>query len=233
MNKVILVTGTRKGIGKSIAEYYLQKGCKVIGISRRMGSIDNENYQHYSLNVSDETLVIKAVKEISKKYGRIDALINNAGVAAMNHLLLTPSEMVKKVFETNYLGTFLFTREVSKIMIKQKYGRIVNFSTVAVALKLDGEAVYASSKAAIENFTKISSKELGSFGITVNAIGPTPIETDLIKNVPQQKIDNLIKQQSIKRFGNFNDVINVIEFFLSDSSEFITGQIVYLGGINS
>ena len=93
--------------------------------------------------------------------------------------------------------------------------------------------LYAASKAAVESLTKIASKEFGSFGITVNAIGPTPVPTDLIKNVPKEKMDNLLAQQAIKRFGNINDLLNVIDFFIDDKSEFITGQVLYLGGINN
>ena len=117
-------------------------------------------------------------------------------------------------------------------MMKNKCGRIVNFSTVAVPLKLEGEAIYASSKAAIVKLTEIMSKEFANLGITVNAIGPTPIETDLIKSVPKEKMDNLMNVQSIKRYGELSDISNVINFFIKKESDFITGQTVYLGGIS-
>ena len=116
-------------------------------------------------------------------------------------------------------------------MQRKRYGRIINFVTVAVPLNLEGEAVYASSKAAVSSLTKILAKELSSYNITVNAIGPTPIETDLILSVPGDKIKNIINQQAIKRFGTFKDTSNVIDFFINDKSDFITGQIIYLGGI--
>ena len=117
-------------------------------------------------------------------------------------------------------------------MMKNKNGRIINFSTVAVPLNLQGELVYSSSKSAVEQLTKVLAAELGSSNVTVNAIGPTPVDTDLIKNVPKDKIDKLIEYQSIKRLGEFNDVLNIIKFFTSKESNFITGQIIYLGGIN-
>lgn len=110
--------------------------------------------------------------------------------------------------------------------------RIINFATVATPLRLEGEAIYAASKAAIVNLTQICAKELSEFGITVNALAPTPIPTDLIKNVPKNKINALLNQQAIKRFGKFDDVLNVIEFYLNEKSDFITGQVIYLGGIN-
>ena len=118
-------------------------------------------------------------------------------------------------------------------MMKQKFGRIVNYTTVAKPLRLEGEAIYAASKAAIENFTQTIAKEVASYGITVNAIGPTPIQTDLIKAIPKEKIAELLNKQAIKRFGTFEDIINAIEFFCDEKSDFITGQIIYLGGVNN
>ena len=168
-----------------------------------------------------------------KEFYKIDILLNNAGIASMNHSITTSFQSVKNIFATNFFGTFLFTREVSKIMMKQKFGRVVNYTTVATPLRLEGEAIYAASKAAIENFTQTIAKEVASYGITVNAIGPTPIQTDLIKAVPKNKIDELISKQAIKRFGTFEDIINVIEFFCNEKSSFITGQIIYLGGVNN
>jgi len=231
MDKVIVITGTRKGIGKQLAEHFLNRGAIVCGCSRGKSSIDHPAYKHFELDVANEKLVIAMVRKIKREFGRIDILLNNAGIAAMNHLMTTPYTNARTVFDTNFFGTFLFTREVSKIMMKKKSGRIVNYSTVATPLNLAGEAVYAASKAAIESFTRVSAKELGEFGIRVNAIGPTPVPTDLIRNVPEAKLEELLDQQAIRRFGNFEDVLNVINFFIDEPSDFITGQIIYLGGV--
>ncbi|OHD06015.1 MAG: oxidoreductase [Spirochaetes bacterium GWD1_27_9] len=232
MSRIILITGTRKGIGKELSEYYLGKGFTVIGCSRQEKSIEHPNYHHYNTDVSDEKGVVAMVSDIRKKFKRIDYLLNNAGVASMNHLILTPLETARRVFDTNFFGTFLCLREVSKLMMKQKFGRIVNYSTVAVPLVLEGEAIYSASKMAVEQLTKIAAKELADFNITINAIGPTPVKTDLIKNVPENKIQDLLNRQAIKRFGEFDDLKNVIDFFLDDKSDFITGQVIYLGGVN-
>ena len=233
MNKIILITGTSKGIGKTLANYYLEKDFIVVGCSRGESSINHQNYKHFSLEIGDEKAVVSMVRTIKKEFGKIDILINNAGIASMNHILTTSVETISKLFNTNFLGTFLFTREVSKVMMKEKFGKIINFTTVAKPLRLEGEAIYASSKAAIETFTQRASKELSPFNITVNAIGPTPIQTDLIKAVPKDKIDELLNKQTIKRFGTFEDIINVIDFFINEKSSFITGQIIYLGGVNN
>lgn len=231
MIKVMVITGTRKGIGRYLAEYYLEKGMIVCGCSRNETDLIHENYSHYCLNVSDEKEVKKMIFSIIKKYKKIDYLINNAGIASMNHSLLTPLSVLEKVFKTNVYGSFIYCREVGKVMIKNKFGRIVNFTSVASPLDLEGEAVYAASKAAVEKLTTILSKEFGRDGITVNAVGPSPIKTDLIKNVSSDKLDKLLDKQAIKEYGSYIDVSNIINFFINDNSDKITGQILYLGGV--
>ena len=230
-NPVTVITGTRKGIGKYLAEHYVAKGHTVIGCSR--GDIDWQlsNYEHFMLDVSDEKNVKRLFSSIRKKYGRVDNLINNAGIASMNHSLLTPASTVQKVLSTNVLGTFLFCREAAKLMKKTKYGRMVNFTTIAVPLKLEGEAAYVASKAGVKSLTEVLAREYAEYRITVNAIGPVPIETDLIRAVPKDKIQNLLDRQAIHRFGMFDDVTNVIDFYLKPESSFITGQTLYLGGV--
>ena len=185
------------------------------------------------LDINDEKSIVSMIRSVKKEFKKIDILLNNAGIASMNHFLTTSYQSVQNIFNTNFFGTFLFSREVSKVMMKQKFGRIVNFTTVASALRLEGEAIYAASKSAVENLTQTIAKELSPYNITVNAIGPTPIQTDLIKAVPKDKIEALLQKQSIKRFGTFEDIKNVIDFFIDKKSDFITGQIIYLGGVNN
>ncbi len=233
MSRVIIITGTRKGIGKELAEHYLTLGDIVVGCSRGKGTIENRDYRHYELDVCDEQSVIKMVRTTKREFGKIDILLNNAGIASMNHFVTTSFATVQDIFNTNFLGTFIFSRETSKAMMKQKYGRIVNYTTVASALRLEGEAIYAASKGAIENFTQTIAKEIAPFNITVNAIGPTPVETDLIRAVPKDKIEDLLDRQAIKRFGTFEDIRNVIDFFIDKKSDFITGQVIYLGGVHN
>lgn len=229
--QITLITGTRKGIGKYLVEHYITRGHLVVGCSREVPDWTIQGYKHYEADVSDEKAVLQIFSGIRKEYGRLDNLINNAGIASMNHTILTPLSSVHSVLNTNVVGTFLFCREAAKLMQKNKYGRIVNFATVATPLKLEGEALYAASKAAIVTLTQILAREFADLGITVNAVGPTPIKTDLIRGVPQAKIDLLLSRQAIREYGTFEDVSNVIDFYLMPESRFVTGQVIYLGGV--
>lgn len=231
--QVLLITGARKGIGRFLAEYYTNAGYVVVGCSRDPSEFQHENYRHLCADVGNEAALGNLFTQIKNEFGRLDVLINNAGIASMNHVLLTPVHTIKNILNTNVLGTFLVCREATKLMRKRNYGRIVNFSSVAAPLKLEGEAIYAASKAAIVNLTKTMAFELATFGITVNAVGPTPVGTDLVRSVPQAKIDSLIARQAVKRWGEFRDIANVIDFFVKPESDFITGQVIYLGGVSS
>lgn len=229
--RVILITGSRKGIGRHLVEHYLEQGLRVVGCSRKPLDLAHARYTHVCADITDEAAVKALFARIRSDCGRLDALVNNAGIASMNHALLTPMSAVEDVMRTNFLGTFLVSREAAKLMRRSGGGRIVNFSTVAVPLALAGEAAYAASKAAVVTLTAILAKEFAPLGITVNAVGPTPIDTDLIRAVPEEKIAALIDSQAIKRLGEPRDVANVIDFFLRPESDLVTGQTLYLGGV--
>ena len=229
---VALITGTRKGIGKHLAERLAATGYRVIGCSREPAGWQAENYEHVQADVSIEDDVKRLLAVVQKKHGRLDAVVNNAGIASMNHALLIPASTLDRVFAVNVRGTFLICREAAKLMRRRRFGRIVNMTTIAVPLALEGESIYAASKAAVESLTRVLSRELADFGITVNAVGPSPVETDLIRGIPKDRIQKLLDRLPLRRHGTCEDVSNVVEFFIKPESGCITGQVIYLGGAN-
>jgi 3-oxoacyl-[acyl-carrier protein] reductase len=218
---VILITGARKGIGRDLALHYLGRGARVVGCSRQPSDLEADGYWHHCLDVGDEAAVRRLLAEVRERHGGLQALINNAGIAAMNHALLTPMDTARRILDTNVAGTFLLCREAARLLRSASHARVVNLTSVAVPLRLEGEAIYAASKAAVEALTRILARELAPLGITCNAVGPTPIETDL-----------LVARQAIPRLGRPADVANVVDFFLRPESDFITGQVIYLGGVS-
>lgn len=227
----ILITGASQGLGLSLAEYYLAQGDGVFGCSRGPTSLRHERYAHFALDVSDEAAVNAMADSIRTSHGGLDVVINNAGVASMNPIALTTLGAARRIVETNLLGTFLFTRAGIRLLRGSRAGRIVNLTTVAVPFRLEGEALYAASKSAIETFTRITAKEVAPFGITCNAVGPSPVKTRLTENIPEEKINQLMGRQAMRRWAEPADVANVVDFFLRPESGMITGQVIYLGGV--
>jgi 3-oxoacyl-[acyl-carrier protein] reductase len=228
---VLVVTGARKGLGRAVARHFLDRGFVVAGMSRGTSDLVHERYAHFCADVADEAAVKQSIAEIARRFGRIDVLVSNAGIASMNHALLTTAAAMRRILETNTVGSFLVAREAAKVMRRRHYGRIVNVSSVAVPMALSGEAAYAASKAAVETLTRVLAREFAALGITCNAIGPTPIATDLIAGVPRDKIAEVVARQAIQRMGEVRDVVNALEFLIRPESDFVTGQVLYLGGV--
>lgn len=228
----ILITGTTRGLGKAMAEHFLAMGETVIGCGRTTQAISHPHYHHYILDLASTEAIDDFFFALRKDVNHLDVLINNAGIAKMNAFAMTPIESVQKIFSVNVHATFLFCQKAVGLLRKAKHPRIINMTTVAVPLQLEGEAAYAASKSAVETLTRIIAKELGSFHITCNAIGPSPINTDLIRGVGQDKIASLIQRQAIKRMATVDDVIHLADFLSQPASSMITGQVIYLGGIS-
>jgi len=232
LSRNILITGSSRGLGKALAEHYLNIGDKVYGCARSEGTIDHENYHHYQVDIASPEDVNNLFFSLRKEIKHLDAIINNAGIASMNAFALTPVESFQKIFNINVQGTFLFCQKAFGLLKKSPHPRIINMSTVAVPLQLEGESIYAASKSAVETLTRIIAKEYGSFGITCNAIGPSPIDTALIRGVAKDKIAKLIKRQAVQRMATEDDVINLADFFLRPESGMISGQVIYIGGVS-
>lgn len=227
----VLITGATRGIGLMLAEHYLAQGDEVIGVGRTPADLSHPNYTHRCVDVASSDEVDELFRELAQRVRTIDVLINNAGIASMNALALTPVETARRVVDTNLLGPFSFTRAAVRLMRGSGTARIVNFTSVAVPLCLEGEAIYAASKSAVETLTRIAARELAPFGITCNAVGPSPIQTGLIAGVPLDKLQALIDAQAIPRWAVYADVVNVVDFFLRPESSMVTGQVIYLGGV--
>jgi len=228
---IILITGDRKGIGRYLSEYYLEKGMTVIGCSRSETNLKHKNYQHYCLDVSDEQAVKKMYGEIRQTHDRLDVLINNAGVDLSSApILLVPYKSALKTVEINLLGTFLMSREAVKIMMKNSFGRIINFSSMIVKHEIKGTAIYAASKSAIISFTRVMAKEVYGYNITCNIIAPSPIKTDLIDSIDKDVLKDILKRNAIQELCKTEDISNTIDWFIKTTSNSITGQIIYLGG---
>jgi len=226
----VLVTGTSRGLGLALAQHFLEQGHTVVGCARSASPMDESHYTHVQMDVTDEQAVRVLMNTIRDTCGGLDAVVNNAGVARMLPLALTPADTARRILEVSFIGSFLLIHHALRLLRQSSAGRIVNFTSVAVPLSLQGEAVYASAKAAVETLTRTAAKELGPMGITCNAIGPSPIRTDLIRSVPEEKLATLIAQQSVPRWATASDVFNVIDFFLRPESGMVTGQVMYLGG---
>lgn len=228
----VLITGTTRGLGKAMADHFLALGDTVIGCGRTEQTITHLQYQHHLLDITSAEAVADFFFTLRHDHKHLDILINNAGIAKMNAFVMTPLESVQQVFAVNVNGTFLFCQKAIGLLRKSPHPRIINMSTVAVPLRLEGEAIYAASKSAVETLTRIIAKELGGFHITCNAIGPSPIATDLIKGVGRDKIADLVRQQAIKRMATVDDVLHLVDFLSQPASSMITGQVIYLGGIS-
>ena len=190
---VVLVTGARRGIGRFLASHFLSKGARVVGCSRKDIDWHSDGFYPFVADVSVEDDVSALMATVRKEFARLDVVINNAGIASMNAALLTPTNTIDEIMATNFRGAVLISREAAKLMMRRRFGRIVNVTSVAVPLQLEGESVYAASKSALVMYSKILAREVGPFGITVNVVGPSPIETDLIRNVPRDKIDRIVR----------------------------------------
>jgi 3-oxoacyl-[acyl-carrier protein] reductase len=232
VSRRVLITGATRGIGRHLAEHYLGLGDTVIGCGRSAASIDHPRYSHHVADVQSAEAVTGMLAAIRAAHDGLDVLINNAGVASMNAFLLTPPATAERIVSINVVAPMRLTHGAVRLLRRSPAGRIVNMTTIAVPLRLDGEAVYAASKAAMESFTRIVAKELGPMGITCNAVGPSVIRTRLTEGVPADKLKRLIAAQAIPREGTAADVANVVDFFLKPESGFVTGQVVYLGGFS-
>ena len=230
--KTILITGAGRGIGKMLASHYLSTGSyNVVGISKA-SEPDLEFDFFENICVEDSGQIAKLFSDLKKLNMEPDIVINNASVLTSQYAMIMTSSQAEDMISTNLLGTFLVSKEAAKHMRRKRFGRIINISSMAASLEPAGDSVYAATKMAVQTLANVFARELGSLGITCNSLGVTAIETDMLNQLPRDKIDEIINDLRIPRYAKLEDIINVINFFISPDSDYITAQTLYLGGIN-
>jgi 3-oxoacyl-[acyl-carrier protein] reductase len=226
----MVVTGTSKGIGYGVVQHFLAKGYRVAGCSRGQATINADNYIHTVLDIADENEVRNWIRSVKRTCKRIDVLVCNAGYAPANLLMtMTSGEVLNTLLQTNIAGSFYVCREVSKVMMLQKFGRIITTSSMAVGLHEEGTSAYSASKSGIVEMTKIIAKELAPLGITCNVIAPSMLKTDAVEALGHDIIERALSKLTIKRPVTNEEICNIVEFFAAPESRCITGQVIHMG----
>lgn len=224
---MIVVTGASKGLGRAICERLLAQGHEVFGLARNP---DGLPFSAMRCDVSQPDDVKVVARRLKAKKVKVEALVNAAGIASMNLAVTTPPETMQTIVHTNLLGTIYCCQQLAPLMLRQRAGAIINFSTIAVALGLKGESVYAASKAGVEGFSRAFAREMADFGITVNCIAPGPIQTDLLKGITSAQIAKIVSQQIIPRQFTPDAVCDLVELLLDPRSHSLSGQVLHVGG---
>ena len=228
----IFVSGASRGIGKDIAINFAKKGFNVVGTSRNnfIFSEDLENLIPIKLDITNRNDINDCFDKLKSMDLLPDILINNAGITSDQLFIRMKDEEWDNVIETNLTGTFNLSKVFIKNMIKKKFGRIINISSISGLMGNPGQVNYSSSKAALSGFTKSLAKEVGSRNITVNSVAPGYIETDMTSFLENETRMNIIKNIPLGRIGNVNDVSDLVMFLASEEASYITGQTISVDG---
>ena len=234
--KTVIITGSARGIGRQIAERFAALKAKVV-----ISDIDDDQVQKVAAEIGGETIGIKAdvtrsdeveslFETTKERLGRVDIVVNNAGITRDTLMIRMDEKDWDMVLDINLKGSFLVTKTAAKIMMKQRQGRIINISSVVGLDGNAGQANYSASKAGLIGLTKSAAKELAARGITVNAVAPGFISTDMTEKLPDQAKAAFLDKVLIKRPGNPGDVASAVIFLASDEASYITGQVLAVDG---
>ena len=238
-NKVAIITGASRGIGKSVAQEISKSGAHVVCVSRSeddllkiSSKLNDEGFSSsfFVCDVSDFSDFKKLIDDTVSKFNRVDILVNNAGITKDNLIMRMPESDWDKVIDVNLKGVFNGIKAVSRQMMKQKHGRIINISSIVGLIGNPGQANYAASKAGVIGLGKAVSKELASRNITVNTIAPGYIETDMVEDIQETVKEDLFKQIPLGRIGKPSDIATAVLYLASDEAGYITGQTLTIDG---
>ena len=232
-SKKILITGASRGIGRDIALNSKEKGYKVLGTSTTnegVSSLKENGIHGLQLDLNDKKSVESFNGLLTQEHSDITVLVNNAGITRDNIVLRMSEEEWMDVLNVNLNGAFKVTKTVLKFMLKKRWGRILNITSTSASTGNRGQANYAAAKAGIEAFSKSVAKEVGSRGITVNAIAPGYIQTDMTKVISENVKEEILSQIPLSRFGKPEEISQLVDFLISDEASYITGQTIHING---
>ena len=237
--KLVLVTGASRGIGQAIAMTLGEAGATIIGTATSEEGADNISKifsdnsilgKGMKLNVTDNDQITELLKAVSDEFGTVDILVNNAGITRDNILVRMKEEEWDDIINTNLSSVYRMSKAVLRGMIKKRSGRIISITSVVGAMGNAGQSNYAAAKAGIMGFTKSLAREVGVRGITVNAIAPGFIETDMTNSLPEDQKKALASQIPMGRLGTVNEIAQAVLFLASDSGSYITAQTLHVNG---
>lgn len=239
-DRVAIVTGAGRGIGRAIALKLAKSGATLVvnymgsskGADEVVEIIKSSGGEaiSYKCNVVDFDAVEKMVKDVVEKFGRVDILVNNAGITKDNLIMKMSETEFDEVIAVNLKGTFNTTKAVTKIMMKQRYGRIVNISSIVGVIGNAGQANYCATKAGIIGMTKAVARELASRNVTANAVAPGFIDTDMTRVLPDKLKEELLSSIPMRKLGSVDDIANAVEFLAKEETGYITGQVINVNG---
>ena len=239
-NKVCLITGCAKGIGKTIAERFAADGAIIYANDIELGKMDewsielakkeNTVITPLCFDICDPEAVKDAILRIKKEQGRIDVLCNNAGIVTYEPLLLIDFEKMRKMFEVNVIALVRLMQMVSKLMMRQKSGSIINMSSIVGVKGAGGQLAYSATKGAVASVTKSASKELAEYNIRVNAVAPGMVATERFLNEIQGRFEERLQAVRMGRYAKPEDIADAFSFFASDRSQYVTGQVLEVEG---
>jgi len=240
-DKVVIVTGGSRGIGKAIVIGCAKEGATVVfnymkhkedadDTVTKAGVYNNNNIVAENVSVTDFNAIKELVKKVKEKYNRIDVLVNNAGITRDNFFMMMKEKEWDDVVEVNLKGMFYFSKAVISTMMSQKYGKIINISSISGEIGREGQTNYATTKGGIIAFTKSLAREVGMYKINVNAVAPGIIDTAMTKKIPKNNLTESIKSIPLGRMGTPEEIAGVVVFLASDLSSFITGSVIDVNG---